>query len=163
MVYIMPNKTQMGPRVEDSLVDDYRDFVRFVNNGTYKGRLGDEVEEALKIQMGLYFIQNPAEIERAKDSEFVENDEFVEEVIKYIDMVGPEILEAARNLGGAETQSTFSPPRDTPHQLSNNQIPASERLMRSQGISTDDDEVLRRVERLEAMIQEFVEEGNETL
>lgn len=154
----MPSKTQLGPRVEDALADDYRDFVRFVNNGTYKGRLGDEVEKALKIQMGLYFIQNPSEIERAENSEFVKNDEFIEEIRGYIDLVGPDIIQATENLGEKTVTTTDSNSRDFGHQPSRDQIPASEKLIRSQGVSTRDDEVVRRIERLEGMVQDYIDD-----
>ena len=37
---------QLGPRVDEQLAEDYRSFVRDKFDGSYKGKLGEAIEEA---------------------------------------------------------------------------------------------------------------------
>lgn len=155
---VMENKTQLGPRVDGSLADEYRNFVRFVNDGTYKGRLGNEVEKALRYQMAFYFVRHPEELDRAANSEFIEDDEFVDKMMDHIDGVGPQIVKAAENLRSPETQQAAPVSNPRTYQPSSGEIPASERLIRSRSDTGSEDEVLRRIEQLERKIEDYVTE-----
>lgn len=147
----MPSKTQLGPRVEDEFASDYRNFVRFVNDGTYKGRLGREVQEGLQYQMALYFALHPEEIDRAANSEFIDDDEFPEKIMRYVDACGDDIIEAARNL------ETDEPQELTEHH-SFIQAPETSRSHSERLFGSDtDDEVLRRLESLEQKVEDFLE------
>ena len=91
-------KEQIGPRVQSDVAETYRDFVTFTNDGSYKGRLGDEVEHALKYHVALYFMQNPSELRRASHSEYVDNEKFAEQVQLYVDQMTNDISKAAQEL-----------------------------------------------------------------
>ncbi|SDN19065.1 hypothetical protein SAMN04487949_3605 [Halogranum gelatinilyticum] len=149
----MAGKTQLGPRVEGDLADKYRNFVRFVNDGTYKGRLGDEVEKALKYQMALYFVRHPEELDRAANSDFIEDDDFVSDMMSLIDTMGPHIVAAADNLRPDDDYRSEPPRRERTYQPSVDSIPASEQLLRSTTADNEDD-VMRRIERLERLLEE---------
>lgn len=63
----MPDKRQIGPRIDNDLADDYEWFVRERNEGVYKGRLADEVETALRLHLGMFLNENPEYIANADD------------------------------------------------------------------------------------------------
>lgn len=47
-----PKKKQIGPRIEQDLARDLKFIVRQLHNGKYKGRLSDEVSNALELYIG---------------------------------------------------------------------------------------------------------------
>lgn len=63
----MPDKRQIGPRIDNDLADDYEWFVRERNEDVYKGRLADEVEMALRLHLGMFLDENPEYIANADD------------------------------------------------------------------------------------------------
>lgn len=143
-------KSQIGPRIDHDVADTYRDFVTFVNDGTYKGRLGDEVERAVKYHIALYFIQHPNELQRATDSEDIGSDDFVEQVRSIVNEVTGEILVAAQQfqvdqgreqdgLSDEEDETTFE---KTP----------SDRLFNGMEEPDAVEQIIRRLDRLEQKI-----------
>lgn len=64
----MTGETQIGPRIDSSLYDDYKWFVTEYNDA-YKGRLSKEVQKALQIHMGLVLARDLTRIARTDDPE----------------------------------------------------------------------------------------------
>lgn len=51
---------QIGPRLQPQTAEDFEMIIRHRNNGKYKGRLSDEVENAIKLYIGKAINENPA-------------------------------------------------------------------------------------------------------
>lgn len=64
----MTGETQIGPRIDSSLYDDYKWFVTEYNDA-YKGRLSKEVQKALRIHMGIVLARDLPRIARTDDPE----------------------------------------------------------------------------------------------
>lgn len=51
---------QIGPRLQPQIAEDFEMIIRHRNNGKYKGRLSDEVQNAIKLYIGKAINENPA-------------------------------------------------------------------------------------------------------
>jgi hypothetical protein len=58
---------QIGPRLNIDVADDFEVIIRHLHNGKYKGRLSDEVENAIELYIGKVLSDNPTWINDAKD------------------------------------------------------------------------------------------------
>lgn len=83
----MTDKEQLGPRVTPELAESYKWLVRKENGGVYRGRLGQEMEKAMRAHMGWFATLNPEVIDELADEDPDLANEFAKSLDVYEDMM----------------------------------------------------------------------------
>lgn len=63
------DRKQIGPRVPPELADDYKTYIREVNDGVYRGRLSEEAQEAIRLQLGRHYAENSSKLDQISEED----------------------------------------------------------------------------------------------
>jgi hypothetical protein len=76
---------QITPRIDSDLRKAHKDHILLKNNGEYRNRFSESIEQAMRLQMAVWILKHKYEFQRAYDEEFVEDpDNLINETVKSV-------------------------------------------------------------------------------
>lgn len=87
-----PDTDQIGARVNSKLNQWFKTMVE-QKRGSKRGKLGEEYEFALKLALAVYFLPNQEEAVACSETMDRDPEDAMADLSKYIDDVGPELLQ----------------------------------------------------------------------
>jgi hypothetical protein len=161
-----PNK-KVGSRIDPDLFDLMKKFVLFVNEGTYKNRLGDTVEDSFERTFANHFSANREELERFRHTPYADvDDDDIEKVKEFMSEYADEISAAADEIAQdsdtAQSAQESIPFGNNPNATNIDQVHEDLDRMAEKGpTDTKVEELEEKVDQLSEIVIELYNQQNQ--